>query len=1309
MPEFASSGGTTPFPFPVVPGDIIQFPRPGWQSLTATLIGGDGQIIETAFWSFNIVDLGRPSYLALNPQPAPANFPNTPILESAPPSTITVTITNPTGDEYLNKWYLDGVEDLSLRTNQSQPPKPFVIDPATIGLLNHTVTNQITLPEPDDNIIIQDATWNFSIRTIVDPQFSTFSGQQPAPTPMPDVIFGSGTDIPLQPDTLINPDLAAFVIEWQLDGDLQASDTFFNTAGNNATPTAFIIDPNDALKYDVGTHSIVASIRDTLGGRTIQTANWTFEVVFPPPTTIIDVMPEATATVVAISSVPMDATGTPGFYQDPPTDNTSRGTPLVIGTDTFCVEINNADGVGFPDPRAGVQIVFEDSNGVINNNGVLIYDNSVSPPKVCLDGTGATPLTQVNGVPDYTLNLSPPEARNTTFPTFITATVTDILSLQEVGVVQWSNVTIEPANTPPSIEILTGGGLIEDGDTVPQDATITFSYTIADKDSRESSETGWDEDYSVAFSFTSPLSAGVPLDGTSTFYGGGSAVTPDCWRDVADLGVPDEQAKFTCTLAIPSSSGNSPVSTTGTYRILAFSQDTQTNTIGVPENSNLLTWNLNVAESNTTPTVLNFLASSPPPASSTVDSYVHQHGDDTVAITTANEEDTIVFNLHIDDFEKDDFYIQISHNSVASPTEYVVIEPPPPATPTVKTMATDSYVQVSYTIPDTTVLGQATATINYRVQVQDIPDTATPLTYTLDIPLLIVDVNPPPVLATNTVEPPMMGTPTVVEGFPYSFYVDGFTDASSEDGAGIEWQWEVSSDCAVATSTSWQSIIGADEGTETRWLSPPPVEATLTWSPPAHLNNVRSCFRNCVGDDGFGNPKDCTTLEVGPWDASLTGFIKGVWADSTFTDVGILQANVPHTDIWMDEDTRTLYTVHARNNVIQVASKVYNMDGTITEDFQSFATNEAAPNISETPYDISITGNDTHIFIGYAFNEVGGSSGTPLGRLSRINIQSDLASGTRTTFEIPSVISGLGQVVANDFGVWLPYIKKIDDDKIYYIFTDGASDAADTPLENNMFVTPADDISVSSIITEKDPNAGNMIMAARLKSGELNLYQFSMPNASGPLVKQAPESLDIYDGQLFNFYTLGVGNISTNQKSYVVAQDIENNLIFKRFLSSNLSEETGVIEFSKIDHPEILFLVGIQVVPAREVDTFYLGTIAEDLNPPFHNAAYTLKIVDEGQDYDPDKDLSKRVSRVSNIFQFVSNNSFALSLIDTDFEIGTAGANPGENIKDTLWFRYIDNSSTRTTILNVEPETFSGNDPLSPETNSDWTRPWFKK
>jgi len=1302
-----TTNSESPLPFPVVPSNSFLFPE-GTQNVTSQLVGKNGNVIASEVWVFAIGQV-RPFYSSSNPLAAPEHpFPDTPFVPTDTPTSISVTISNPEANKYFNRWTRNGVIDSALTTDETESPSSFLIDPSDTvnwppGV--YTITAELT-GNPDTSIIYHSATWTLEVKEFEAPSFSTFSGQQPTPAVFPDIDYASANDIDLDPDILDNLGDKAFTLEWRLDGAFQEVQE--NSNGSNDEPLPFIITPSDVTTYTVGSHTVALSLFDAVpaaSGTVLETVSWTFNISSPIVAVIEDVLPATATAIVAINTVPLNGNPVAGFYTNPPGDDTGRGDAITIGDNSFCVVIDDGIGVGGHPSLSGVRINFYDSHNSLINSSPIIYQKISNPPKVCLDGSGADSSGGA-GVPDYSISTT---QISDDIPNYtIKAVLTDILSLQPIGVVTW-NITQEPANTKPVIEVdLLGEASIT---TIPQDASRTFIFSVKDKDSLDSIEAGVDLDYSVKFWFQQPSVAAIELDGNNTYYTGGNQITPDCVRAITDAGNPAAEDKFSCTISIPSSVGNAPASASGTYKVIAEVQDSLTNDqygsppIGATATSDPLEWNITLTEANNfAPEVINWIASG---TATPTDSYVFEGPALTTPITSASEGATITFNLNIDDFEKDDFNMNISYLPLgvdATTTSFCERS---------DLKVEDSNHLCSFNIPYDVIVGVASATVTFTVNLVDVPDLAIPLSNTFPIDLNIINVNPAPEFGSSTVMTPAFNaTATVVRGFPYSFNIDEIRDDSVTDGDGIEWQWEVMSgvDCASATNPLWQILDGAIQSSPTLLA---PVSASLTWFAPAHSVGDKYCIRNCVGDDGFGNDANCSdpTLIAGPWQGTSDGIAQAYQADRAVSGGSIELANLPSLGAWTDYASPTsssVYTAHASDNVIYVVRNAYSLDGSSmdTSEFVSFTTDDIEITGTEYPYELSITGNNNYIFVSYLFQKSG--SGTPVMRIVRLKKLplSDIRYQKPT---VDQAVVEIGNIVADNFSAYLPYLEIMGGDAWYYA-VDGVTATPTGPLAGTDMGLG---IAATEIKSTWDSRSNALVLAARLTNGTINLYSFNMPGATlGALTLPPASNIDtdnIFNSKIINFYSLAAGKYVDNEKIYVAAQNDNLEIMFSRFSSGTLdfdvSQTYSVGEIDKIDS-----LRQMEITAGTESDVFYIGAVMEDeLFPGSYNAV-SIRVNDVT--VDPVKDISPRLN-LNN----VGNVRPAVTDIVKDFSIGSAGAITDENKKDTFWMFFVDadlvdpppgaTATARLIIVNSEPEVFSG---AAPATATDqWTRPWFIK
>jgi hypothetical protein len=1300
--------------------NTLLFPVLGFYTIQSTLKDSSGGFISNLVWSVELVGT-NPTYGSFSPSPSPTPFVGSPFSASNNATqTISATISNPSVANYKNSWYLDGT--LQSSSDQTGPlTVTFSFNPSQMTMGNHVVSAQLT-DNPATSTVFNTATWSFEVTEL--PQFSSFTDPQlPSPAPFPDVEFGIGNpDILLDPNPLYNPSAATFTVYWELDGAIDASATFIGGPGNE-DPPPYIINPNDATQFGVGRHSVVALLFDNSSSSPtlVDSASWNFAVVFPPPAVLTEVSPATTTQIFSVTTIPMDGVLPMGGFFQGPESASSRGAPMVVdlpvsSTDTFCLNVSDGRGIGFGyDPAgAGVLVQYYYSNFGQINLAQLQFEQSASPTLLCLDGSGA--INPNDGVPNFSLSPLPPLPADT----FITAVVTDKLSLQEIGRVQW-NITVNPLNTQPTLLIAAPFSTTTVA-TVAQDATYTYSFTVLDQDCSPSLSNL--NCYDSTFSLVSPMIPypGIALNGTNTYYGvPTAAVTPNCVRDFSYGGID----KFSCLIMIPSTDGTGPMPTTGTYQVnaqvnnLSIWDDGSPLYVGPPNYygpmvvSDMLTWNLTVTEiNNGGPVLLNQRASGS--ATPTTDSYMYIPGNILAVAATATEGDSILFNLVVDDLEKDNYKIKFFHNTASEPatfTEY--------ASPTYTYAISDNPVNgvnpasatlAPFALPFGLVTGAPSATITFRVQLTDVPDSASPITNSFDFYINVSNVNPPPVAVTGTELPPFSANGTVMQGFPYTMEVN-ITDGSVGEGNGLEWQWMVnqnSADCASQTAASWKSITGATEG-GTPVPAPIPITASLTWSSPSlQISQIPStttyCFRNCIGDDDFPglDIANCTPAMAGPW----VGPIKGVTADTPSSPTaGYLQPNMGDTAVWSDPSfAGEIYGIHLRGNSIFLIKYDYQLDGTIIQTNGSFPTRQgqaATSTVNEGAYDVSMTGNNQFIFVSYVFNNP--SFFPPFVSVPTNMVVKILKANFSTFYYFinDKVPADVGQVVANNSAFWVPFSNSSLSNTPFFFGGDGATPATTTVNGSFGLGFTVEDI-------QSREQGGTLYMALKLNDGTVNLYSYTIP-----ALPATPTRLTTASDIFFSYYvpftdmSLAVGPPS-NPNVFVAGIDGTTKAIFYGVRDmGNLNSGGWAVEDLSIatpTYPATYDPQGLNAVASTNPGEVLLGFIRKEtlFRAPFLDL-YILK--SDGTNLNLSKRINQNRLDVSTPKLFGSPD-FALTNVSPAFTIGTAGAVLNENQKDTLWFRYWDFSSDRIVIINIENETFSGS---TPTTGNAWSDPWFKQ
>jgi hypothetical protein len=1300
--------------------NTLLFPILGFYTIQSTIKDSSGGLLSNLVWSVEIVGT-NPTYGSFSPSPSPTPYVGSPFSSSNNATqTISANISNPSVVNFKNFWYLDGVLQ-GTPTDQAGPASvTFSFNPSQMTKGNHTVVAQLT-DNPATSTVFNTATWSFEVTEL--PQFSTFSDPQlPSPAPFPNIEFGSNESVSLDPELIYNPGNATFTLYWEVDGAIDSTATFYGDQFNN-DPDPFIISATDT-NFQPGRHSVVAILVDESSSTStvVDSASWNFTVVFPPPATLIAVNPATSTEIISVDSIPMNGTSPEGGFFIGPDTATSRGTPIVVvpgpplaSSDTFCVQVSDANGIGSPNPGAGVSVQYKYSNGANINAIPLQFDPAQFPPDpVCLDGTGASNFT--DGVPTFSLTLTAPTAGVDRETTSISAEITDKISLQTIAVVTW-DIAITENNTPPTLSVQTPTTFSTQTTVdVYQGQPYTFTFTIEDQDCYPASPT-YINCYTSKFSFISPMGTTL-LDGTGTYYplGPATPTVPNCWRDFEN----SDPDKFSCTVTIPSNDGTAPIPATGTFKIIVAVENSSIWNYGFPAVGTTtfydpvvgpytLTWDLNVLEGNSgAPTLVNQKLSGA--ANPFTDSYVYSATPTipNVAASTATEGDTIEFNLNVDDPEKDDYRVEIFYNTSASPTVYTPI--PGYATSTVYPISTIPIQIAPFTLPFNLVTGVATATINFKVVLTDVPDSSTPLTsIPYYFPITVNNVNPIPVVVASSEKPATGTTGVVMQGFPYTMSAD-ITDGSTPgEGDGLIWQWMINknaADCSSKTALTWAEIDGATQGTAPL---PQPQTASLTWSPPSlQISGIPSsttfCFRNCIADDEFPplTINNCSPTMAGPW----VGAIKGSPADIPDLTTGTLGPDRGDTAVWADPvNDGDIYGIQVRGNTIFIFKNVYNLDTTVTQTAGKFTTMEGVPetaSITEGAYDLSMTGNNNYIFVSYVFNSTYFPPFVTVPTNTVVRISKSNLSSVSYFFN-NKIPAGVGQIVANNSAFWVPFINSSAGDTPFFFAGDGAT-AATTTINGTFGLPPVDEI-------ESREQGGRLYMALKLNDGTVNLNSYDLAGLATPTLATTDDDI------LFPYYipfsdmSLAVGTTPTNPNVFVAGIDTSKKALFygvkpiaslgtaPPFVFNDLSTATPT-------YPKTYDPRGLNAVASTAPGEVLLGYFIEQAlarSLPFVGM-YILK--SGGSKLNLSTQINQSGVNI-NSPRIFNSRDFALTNVIPKFEIGTAGAVTNENKKDTLWFRYWEFSTQRMVIVNIENETFSNSTPTTG--NEAWSDAWFEQ
>lgn len=546
--------------------------------------------------------------------------------------------------------------------------------------------------------------------------------------------------------------------------------------------------------------------------------------------------------------------------------------------------------------------------------------------------------------------------------------------------VKW-NVTVQPKNKPPVATILaaqggdnityTSFGTTTSSATVVQDSNFTIRFSLTD----ESLPIGWDPATNTnQFRFVGELKQGVTtLDNTTCFK---------------DFGTATAGPNYTCTFNIPSfdAYGASGVNPPGAYTIVLTPEDassqvpTSAGAIGTP-----ITWNLNVTEAQTQPTIaLNAV-------------YDTALGGPYVA--PIDEKKNITFYIGVTDAERDTYNLKIERctdATCATRTNFLnnSVTQSYPSTPAALYNANSS---INYTLREDEIGSLATGNVYFRVTLMDIPNVAAGLAGRdpilgnnyLDISVSVNNVNDIPVFDPARLTEPAVANVTaysVFPGTPLTIKTVGgalpqasaITDTSTVASEQISsYQWFIR---AAAGPGAWNAITGA-------------TGSTLQWTPGPDLSGDHE-IALCVAD---GFPRTSADHTNGVCSGNYLVNVKSNLAklnnttDSVVGDVAIHP--VPAENL-----AYVAYVSDAGGSgkMINVEKFAYRNDGTLNTSGMSVTSFRASGSVlvANEVRDLSITASSDHVYIAYRSDE----SGTPgffRTRVRTININNS-SQGTKS-------------------------------------------------------------------------------------------------------------------------------------------------------------------------------------------------------------------------------------------------------------------------------------------------------------------------
>lgn len=817
-------------------------------------------------------------------------------------SQFTVTVNDSLNQGYLIRWLLYPPSGVVFNGN------PLIINSASYNLFPSTVksggldvgvwTLSAEIMNSTGVTLLTSAQWVINVTTDPTPTLTYHTGAPTSSRLTTDSTSTFVTAVTVN-DTAVTP--TSWKLTWYYDGQTMKTGTSSGCKSPVALPSCAFssatthtsFSTSNALTVDdppilaVGPHTIRAELTNIAGTSVYDSKEWTVSVYAPN-------MPQITATSgPAITTVPTAIDGiaisSGGFRV--------AGTSLYNATDSlgaFCVTVDNYLGSG-----SGVLLQFTRDNGVVI--GSQTFSAPPALPRICLDD-----IPLVAGTFAFNLSNSNVGELRT-----IQASIRDLATNTLSATASWA-VSVRPKNTPPVAALVSPASPNVQLQYSAGVTAVEATYTIAVTDDDTVTD-----NMNIDFYFD-----GVLMNGTNVFPGT-TITTPDCSH--APSVAPTGSTRLQCTVRIPSydTTGRinpiavyAPALASREYTVSARALDQVTNG-SAPQSSSTISWVARpidvtaVALTNSLSTIA--AQQTVAGAGSATSSYIAQQTVPANAVITASEGDDIQFNVLVDDFERDDFRIQIERCVTVACTSFL-----PAVGTTLISRTTDDLGKraiFDYNIPEDVVTGAASGVVSWRVTVNDyLPDldtTPAPNVATNSVQVIfsltVTNVNPFPEWAgsagvTPTLAPVLPATEfNVFTGVPFTFNPGTIVDDSTADGDVILYQWQISSD----SGTTWNDIADA-------------TSSVLRWTPPAGLAAGPALqFRLCLGDDGFGNDlADCSDPSdpPGPATVRFAGPWTGVVARSNTIAKNTLTATA-HREVatWYDNTEREFYKVYVNS------------------------------------------------------------------------------------------------------------------------------------------------------------------------------------------------------------------------------------------------------------------------------------------------------------------------------------------------------------------------------------------------------------
>lgn len=802
---------------------------------------------------------------------------------------------------------------------------------------------------------------------------------------------------------LNNPDGLSGRAYWVVNGSTTQVPNF------NGSTTSYSTTINPQA-LGVGIHTVEMKITHATSSSNIYDSKvWIINVVNPDfPRLSNSPVPGFNHTIIAVNGQELDDPNG-GFFYDHDGDGTTalenlHTKPSTGGDPGICISVQDTwdeDGDSLPD----IYLVF-DINGAQVGPQFPLTANTF-----CLDETHLEAQNLVNSEVGVSKVL--------TVSTYESGTA----SLIEQR--SWA-MNVIPQNSAPIIQIspnsapslgCAGGALHKTGCSATQsvDNSLTGTYTGAgDVDNRvklafdvlQDFETDYDDGTTahgedkntVYFQIKKAADAGFQdIDGGSAYTKADCVVGQVDKAAVIDASTSTGAIRtYFCDLSFDAFS-NGPIES-GDYEVKAYMTDAGSVWGGTSKESNSVRWEITVNEYQSAPEIQpQTFASAVPAANESFFTSVSDgagcSSSGTVLYNSpgfgASEGDYVVLHTFVKDLERDDLRVSVEMENLVSGVghynEVYGIE-------TIARTTDEEYfeVQTCFQVPEWAVTaGEQAAKV--VITVRDRPDNVLSSIPTNNISfpfqLNVTNVNPPPTFADYTAPENVddLNGAYVLSGNPFTIVPPSYSDASVSNGDVVSWKWQVcvgdpgdSNECAE-DGLLWEHIPNADSDQ---------ISETLVWTPSIGLasgSNVN--LRMCLGDDGDGNPDDCSGApESRKTYTNITANPSSIRSPASI-------ANEPDgTELasWYDDRNDLQYLAYASGSDVFV-EKLENDGNGAWSKIHSISF-PADISLTENPHELSMTGVTTDdeeaLIIAYKIFD----DGDPLIRVRRIDLSKDKLS-----------------------------------------------------------------------------------------------------------------------------------------------------------------------------------------------------------------------------------------------------------------------------------------------------------------------------